>query len=204
MPVPIPASRVLPAHLVYELPSAAGPQSQLIHAAIDLGLAEGAVEATLNFVKNRARPWIDSGLDKATDDPFTLRDIGILDAHDGFGGAAGIDEQQGEGAGRDDARHKGLDRQIALFDIGAARCGRRVHRDEPVAPAIFETVPGIIEDHRFGALCLLGEFGEVGVKRGLVGVADDSGRDPGLRKGIADIIDVVDRVLQRRQDGCDS
>ncbi len=76
--VAIPTSRVLPAHLVYEQPSAAGPQSQLIHAAIDLGIAEGAVEATIDFVKHRARPWIDSGLDKAGDDPFTLRDIGDL------------------------------------------------------------------------------------------------------------------------------
>jgi SfnB family sulfur acquisition oxidoreductase len=74
----IPASRVLPAHIVYENPSAAGPQSQLIHAAIDLGIAEGAVAATIDFVKSRARPWIDSGLDKASDDPFTLRDIGDL------------------------------------------------------------------------------------------------------------------------------
>lgn len=74
----IPASRVLPAHIVYENPSAAGPQSQLIHAAIDLGIAEGAIEATIDFVKRRARPWIDSGLDKASEDPFTLRDIGDL------------------------------------------------------------------------------------------------------------------------------
>lgn len=76
--VRIPASRVLPAHLVYEQPSAAGPQSQLIHAAIDLGIAEGAIEATIDFVKRRARPWIDSGLERASDDPFTLRDIGDL------------------------------------------------------------------------------------------------------------------------------
>ena len=72
------ASRVLPAHIVYENPSAAGPQSQLIHAAIDLGIADGAINATIDFVKNSARPWIDSGLDKASDDPFTLRDIGDL------------------------------------------------------------------------------------------------------------------------------
>lgn len=74
----IPASRVLPAHIVYEQPSAAGPQSQLLHAAIDLGIAEGAIAATIDFIKRRARPWIDSGLDRASDDPFTLRDIGDL------------------------------------------------------------------------------------------------------------------------------
>lgn len=77
--VAIPASRVLPAHLVYEQPSAAGPQSQLIHAAIDLGIARGAIDATLEFVRKRARPWIDSGQDVASQDPFTLRDIGDLE-----------------------------------------------------------------------------------------------------------------------------
>lgn len=77
--VAIPASRVLPAHIVYERPSAAGPQSQLIHAAIDLGIARGATEATLDFVRRRARPWIDSGQETAGEDPFTLRDIGDIE-----------------------------------------------------------------------------------------------------------------------------
>jgi len=77
--VAIPASRVLPAHIVYERPSAVGPQSQLIHAAIDLGIARGAIDATLDFVRQRARPWIDSGQEVASQDPFTLRDIGDLE-----------------------------------------------------------------------------------------------------------------------------
>jgi SfnB family sulfur acquisition oxidoreductase len=74
----IPGSRVIPAHIVYEHPSAVGPQSQLIHAAIDLGIAEGALAATIDFVRQQARPWIDSGRDKASEDPFTIRDIGDL------------------------------------------------------------------------------------------------------------------------------
>ncbi len=76
--VPIPASRVLPAHIVYEQPSAAGPQSQLIHAAIDLGIASGAIEAAIDFVRRHARPWIDSGRAKASGDPYTIHDIGNL------------------------------------------------------------------------------------------------------------------------------
>lgn len=76
--VPVPAERVLPAHIVYENPSAAGPQSQLLHAAIDLGIADGAITATIEFVRTRARPWIDSGAEKATDDPYTISAIGDL------------------------------------------------------------------------------------------------------------------------------
>lgn len=76
--VEIPASRVLPAHIVYEHPSAVGPQSQLIHAAIDAGIAKGAIAATIDFVRDHARPWIDSGQARAADDPFTIAAIGDL------------------------------------------------------------------------------------------------------------------------------
>ncbi len=72
------AARVLPAHLVYEHPSAVGPQSQLIHAAIDAGIARGAIEATIDLVRNHARPWIDSGQARASDDPYTIAAIGDL------------------------------------------------------------------------------------------------------------------------------
>ena len=72
------ATRVLPAHLVYEHPSAVGPQSQLIHAAIDAGIARGAIEATIDLVRNHARPWIDSGQARASDDPYTIAAIGDL------------------------------------------------------------------------------------------------------------------------------
>ncbi len=76
--VDVPASRVLPAHIVYENQSAVGPQSQLIHAAIDAGIARGAIDATIDLVQNHARPWIDSGSDRATDDPYTIAAIGDL------------------------------------------------------------------------------------------------------------------------------
>lgn len=76
--VVIPASRLLPAHIVYENPSAVGPQSQLLQAAIDAGIAKGALAATIDFVRNQARPWIDSGQEKATEDPYTIAAIGDL------------------------------------------------------------------------------------------------------------------------------
>jgi SfnB family sulfur acquisition oxidoreductase len=76
--VPIPASRLLPAHIVYEQQSAVGPQSQLIHAAIDAGIAAGAIAATIDFVRHQARPWIDSGQDQAAQNPYTIAQIGDL------------------------------------------------------------------------------------------------------------------------------
>ena len=76
--VVVPNERVLPAHIVYENPSAVGPQSQLIHAAIDAGIARGALQATVEFVRSKARPWIDSGKEHASDDPFTIAAVGDL------------------------------------------------------------------------------------------------------------------------------
>ncbi|MFT4191579.1 MAG: SfnB family sulfur acquisition oxidoreductase [Comamonas sp.] len=76
--VSVAAARVLPAYQVYDVPSAVGPQSQIIHAAIDAGIGRGALQATLDFVRTKTRPWIDSGLEKATDDPFSIATIGDL------------------------------------------------------------------------------------------------------------------------------
>lgn len=59
----------------YQIPTVCGPFAQLLHAAIETGIARGAFEETLVQVR-QARPWIDSGVDKATDDPLTLLQIG--------------------------------------------------------------------------------------------------------------------------------
>ncbi|MGO4686114.1 SfnB family sulfur acquisition oxidoreductase [Hyphomicrobium sp. 2TAF46] len=114
--VAIPASRVLPAHIVYERQSPVGPQSQLIHAAIDLGIARGAIDTTIAFVKQRARPWIDSGQDAASQDPFTLRDIGDLEIR--FEAADALLERAGHQL---DATYKNTNEDtIALAKVAVA------------------------------------------------------------------------------------
>ena len=76
--VVVPADRVLPGYLVYDRPSPIGAQSQLLHAAIDIGIARGAIATTIEFVRTQSRPWIDSGRDRASDDPYTIAAIGDL------------------------------------------------------------------------------------------------------------------------------
>ncbi|WP_028224200.1 SfnB family sulfur acquisition oxidoreductase [Paraburkholderia ferrariae] len=76
--VRVPASLVLPAHRVSELPTLNGPVSQIIQAAIDAGIARAAIEDTLAFVRTRSRPWVDSGVERASEDPLTVREIGHL------------------------------------------------------------------------------------------------------------------------------
>ena len=77
--VAITARDVVPAHLGYDRPSANGPVSQIIQAAVDLGIARAAIGATIRFVRTLSRPWIDSGQDRAADDPYTIAAIGDLE-----------------------------------------------------------------------------------------------------------------------------
>ncbi|HRL20373.1 MAG TPA: SfnB family sulfur acquisition oxidoreductase [Alcaligenes sp.] len=61
-----------------DVPSLSGPVSQLIQASIDAGLAQGALRDALDFVRERARPWSDSGVASATQDPHIIQEVGAL------------------------------------------------------------------------------------------------------------------------------
>jgi SfnB family sulfur acquisition oxidoreductase len=74
----IDARDVIPAYLGYDEPSANGPVSQIIQAAVDLGIARAAVADTIRFVRTQSRPWIDSGKDHAWEDPYTISAVGDL------------------------------------------------------------------------------------------------------------------------------
>ncbi|QIO08649.1 SfnB family sulfur acquisition oxidoreductase [Acinetobacter lanii] len=63
----------------YTEPTISGPFAQLIHASIETGIARAAFEDTLTAVRN-ARPWIDSKVDSATQDPLTLLELGRVAA----------------------------------------------------------------------------------------------------------------------------
>ena len=52
--------------------------SQIIQSAIDAGIARGAIEDTIAFIRTQSRPWIDSGKDTAAEDVFTIHNIGDL------------------------------------------------------------------------------------------------------------------------------
>lgn len=59
-------------------PNTIKPLAQIIHAAIDLGIGQAALADALEFVRNRSRPWIDAGVERAADDPLTLSEFGRL------------------------------------------------------------------------------------------------------------------------------
>jgi SfnB family sulfur acquisition oxidoreductase len=59
-------------------PNIQGAVSQLIQAAIDAGIAREAIDETVRFVRERARPWIEANVERASDDPYVIADIGKL------------------------------------------------------------------------------------------------------------------------------
>lgn len=76
--VQVPTDRVVPIFQAFANPTAAGPISQFIQAAVDAGIARGAIQETIAYVQQHARPWIDSGLEQATQDPYTIQQVGDL------------------------------------------------------------------------------------------------------------------------------
>ncbi|MBB4186424.1 SfnB family sulfur acquisition oxidoreductase [Sinorhizobium terangae] len=62
----------------FQRPATIGSVGQIIHAGVDLGIARAAFRETVDYVRNKARPWIDSGVDKASEDPLTIARIGEI------------------------------------------------------------------------------------------------------------------------------
>ncbi len=74
----VPREAVLAAYAAYDRPTRNGPVSQIIQAAIDAGIAKAALDDTIAFVRGRSRAWVDSGVERAADDPLTIREVGDL------------------------------------------------------------------------------------------------------------------------------
>lgn len=69
---------VVPAWQFEATPSLSGPVSQLIQASIDAGIAQGALRDAVDFVRDKSRPWMDSGVARASDDPHLIHEVGQL------------------------------------------------------------------------------------------------------------------------------
>ncbi|NEA98357.1 SfnB family sulfur acquisition oxidoreductase [Streptomyces sp. SID13726] len=76
--VDVPADRVLPHHLTFEGPQLHGAVAQLLHAAIDTGIAGGALAEAAEFVRTKSRPWFESGVETAAEDPLLIQRFGEL------------------------------------------------------------------------------------------------------------------------------
>lgn len=60
-------------------PHGYGAFAQLLHAAIDVGIARGALTDAATFTRTSSRPWFESGVDRAQDDPLLVQRYGELE-----------------------------------------------------------------------------------------------------------------------------
>jgi SfnB family sulfur acquisition oxidoreductase len=76
--VHVPAEMVIPHHRMFERPQVYGARAQLLHTAIDVGIAEGALREAVEFVRGSSRPWFEAEVERASDDPLLIQRVGEL------------------------------------------------------------------------------------------------------------------------------
>lgn len=130
---------------VFGGPTTYGAFAQLMHAAIDAGIARGALDEAAAFVRAKARPWFEAGVEKAADDPLLVQRAGELavtvraaetlladagrqlDAAEGERAAGRLDAQQAGAASiavaiaKAAADRAAVDAASALFELGGTR-----------------------------------------------------------------------------------
>jgi SfnB family sulfur acquisition oxidoreductase len=77
--VRVPADLVVPHFLTFTGPQLYGAVAQILHAAIDVGIARSALNDATTFVRERSRPWWESGVDLASQDQLTIQQVGELE-----------------------------------------------------------------------------------------------------------------------------
>ncbi|RYJ05615.1 MAG: SfnB family sulfur acquisition oxidoreductase, partial [Actinomycetales bacterium] len=128
-------------------PYAYGPYAQALHAAIDAGLARGALADAAAFVRTRTRPWIESGVERAADDPLLVQRFGELElavraAEAALGvGAAAVDRAY---AARDADLHADASLAVATAKVLADRAAL------DVTSTLFEVAGAASTDESLG------------------------------------------------------
>ncbi len=145
--VAVPADRVFPTPSGGEVASTFAAFAQAIHAAIDVGIARGALDDGVRFLREQARPWREATVDRAADDPALIQRVGELDvqvrATEALLGAAGraLDDADAD-PGRDAIT-------AARLTVAAAKA----HAGETalrVATEIFDLAGSSAADERHG------------------------------------------------------
>ena len=76
--VPAHPFQILTFSALFDRPTSMGPFAQIMHAAVEQGIAEAALADAVDFIRTSARPYKDAGVDRASDDPYTVAIAGEL------------------------------------------------------------------------------------------------------------------------------
>jgi alkylation response protein AidB-like acyl-CoA dehydrogenase len=73
---------IVPYERAFQVPQQLGARAQLVHAAIEVGIAGGALSDARQFVRTRARPFFEAvrggWAEQAGEDPYTISQFGRL------------------------------------------------------------------------------------------------------------------------------
>jgi len=72
-------SRITPYALTFEGPQTFGAFAQVLHAALDAGIARAALDEAAEFVTTESRPYPDAGVDRHADDPLVVQAFGEME-----------------------------------------------------------------------------------------------------------------------------
>jgi len=121
--VRVPADRVSPWHLTFEGPQTYGAFAQLLHAALDAGIARAAVREAAEFVTARSRPYPDAiselGVERHADDPTVVQAFGEMEL--AVRGAEALVAEAGRAVDRADADLNAETAGAASLAVAAAR-----------------------------------------------------------------------------------
>ncbi|GAA4696189.1 SfnB family sulfur acquisition oxidoreductase [Nocardioides conyzicola] len=137
--VNVPADRVTPWHLTFDGPQTYGAFAQLLHAAIDAGIARASVSEAAEFVTTKSRPYPDAiselGLERHADDPTVVQAFGEMDL--AVRGAEALVTEAGRAVDRADADLTTETAGYASLAVAAARAAT-THASIDAASRLFE------------------------------------------------------------------
>ena len=100
-------------------PQTYGAFAQLLHAAIDTGIARGALEECAEIVRTRSRPYADAGVDRAAEDPLVVHAFGEMEL--AVRSAEALLAEAGRAVDRADANLSAASAADASLAVAAAR-----------------------------------------------------------------------------------
>lgn len=121
--------------------------AQAIHAAIDVGIARGALDDGVRFLRERARPWFEAEVDRAADDPALIQRVGELEVQ--VRATAALLDAAGRAldAADDDASETSITAARLAVAAAKAHAGETALR---VATEIFDLAGSSAADERHG------------------------------------------------------
>lgn len=117
--VEVTADRITPYHRTFDGPQTYGAFAQLLHAALDAGIARAALVEAAEFVTTKSRPYPDAGVERHVDDPLVVHAIGEMEL--AVRGTEALVAEAGRAVDRANAQLTGETAVAASLAVAAAR-----------------------------------------------------------------------------------